>query len=354
MNFNTPYSNTPITASVLYRLPNSKHFTRIVQHGMPKCYTTLNDVPLSGGYVVMPFVVTNSQPIVFVTPDSISREMLPTPQASMPHSIEQCNASDERATYTQAFAKCKQMLLQGQLQQVVLSRRLQVKSQQPWSAEKLFVQACHNRPNSFIALWTTPQTGTWLVATPEPLLQKQGNNYSTVALAGTLPYDATCATPPLWDEKNRQEQALVAHFIESQIRPISQSLLYSDCHTIRSGNIQHLCTNFSFKLNNSSNERLLLQCLHPTPAVCGLPQAEALRAIIESESTPRQYYAGFSGPFHLAKDETQLFVSLRCMHLQPNCATLYAGGGIMPESKEQAEWDETCRKLQTMLDVLRG
>lgn len=244
--------------------------------------------------------------------------------------------------------------MQRQLQKVVLSRRLQVKSQQPWNAEELFMQACHNRTNSFIALWTTPQTGTWLVATPEPLLQKQGDNYSTVALAGTLPYDATNNKEPQWDNKNRQEQALVAHFIESQIRPICQSLSHSACHTLHSGNIQHLCTDFAFKLSNSCNERLLLQHLHPTPAVCGLPQADALRAIIESEATPRQYYAGFSGPFHLGTDETQLFVSLRCMQLQYAHATLYAGGGIMPESKEQAEWDETCRKLQTMLDVLRG
>lgn len=55
------------------------------------------------------------------------------------------------------------------------------------------------------------------------------------------------------------------------------------------------------------------------------------------------YYAGFSGPY-LLEEQTMLYVSLRCMQLNANMATLYAGGGIMPESKENEEWEETVRK----------
>ena len=97
--------------------------------------------------------------------------------------------------------------------------------------------------------------------------------------------------------------------------------------------------------------RALLLRLHPTPAVCGLPRAAAQRAILTDEASPRRYYAGFSGPLGI-EGETRLYVSLRCMEFTPSLATLYAGGGIMPESVEQEEWEETQRKLQTMLRLL--
>ena len=91
--------------------------------------------------------------------------------------------------------------------------------------------------------------------------------------------------------------------------------------------------------------------LHPTPAVCGLPREEARQAILHDEPSPRRYYAGFSGPLHL-QGETHLYVSLRCMEFTPHTATLYAGGGLMPESQETDEWEETRRKMQTMWQLL--
>ena len=40
------------------------------------------------------------------------------------------------------------------------------------------------------------------------------------------------------------------------------------------------------------------------------------------------------------------------MRLKSNQATLFAGGGIMPQSVEQEEWDETEAKLSTMRQTL--
>ena len=79
-----------------------------------------------------------------------------------------------------------------------------------------------------------------------------------------------------------------------------------------------------------------------------MPREAALDVIEEAESQPRRYYAGFNGPLDL-HGETRLYVSLRCMEFTPHTATLYAGGGIMPESREEEEWEETCRKMQPML-----
>ena len=79
---------------------------------------------------------------------------------------------------------------------------------------------------------------------------------------------------------------------------------------------------------------------------------EARRVIAQVESHDRAYYSGFSGP--VSQDEAHLYVNLRCAHLFPTHATLYAGGGLLHESDFDAEWRETERKLTTMADLFRA
>ena len=96
--------------------------------------------------------------------------------------------------------------------------------------------------------------------------------------------------------------------------------------------------------------RQLAAALHPTPAVCGLPKTEALTRILTTESLDRRYYAGFLGWW--GQDEAALYVNLRCLKLYAGGVRLYAGGGILPESTLEQEWQETCHKMCTMLVLL--
>lgn len=339
-----------LPTNVLYKLPHSKHYTRITSHKPPLALNALNDVPLEGGYVIMPFVITAETPLLFIHPDCV--EVCPI---KLPHPIRQqqefycTNENTERERYTCAFDKVKQQLIHGNVKKVVLSRRLHIKNLPNNDAEQLFLRACHYRPNSFVAMWHTPQTGYWLVATPEPLLEIQHHQCSTVALAGTLPWAE--GETPFWNHKNKEEQAIVARYIHQQLNKVATNVSYSPTYTLRTGNIQHLCTDFTFSINQATDILNTLQQLHPTPAVCGLPCDIALNTLLKAEASPRNYYAGFSGPIHL-NNETHLFVSLRCMQFTAHTATLYAGGGIMPESIEEEEWIETQRKMETMKSIL--
>ena len=56
----------------------------------------------------------------------------------------------------------------------------------------------------------------------------------------------------------------------------------------------------------------LVEALHPTPAVCGLPKQEAIDFITANESIDRKYYSGYCGPWNVG-GKTALFVSLRCI-----------------------------------------
>lgn len=335
---------------VLYRLPHSASYTQMRQHGIPQTYGSLADVPLVGGYLIAPFVSTAETPFVFIRPDIVEEQPLPFSGRIDVEGEGLTDAVAEREVYGHSFLKVRALLQQKRVSKVVLSRRLHVRGIRIKDARQLFFKACTNRPDCFVALWSTPRTGTWLVATPEPLLEYAHHCWNTVALAGTLPWQA--GSEPVWNAKNREEQALVRRFIHRELEAVATDIRVSDTFSLRAGNIQHLCTHFSFHLEGHEPMVRLLQNLHPTPAICGLPRPEAMQAILQNEPAPRRYYAGFSGPF-MWDGQCRLYVSLRCMECDAESAILYAGGGIMPESDEQEEWEETERKMATMLELLQ-
>jgi isochorismate synthase len=57
------------------------------------------------------------------------------------------------------------------------------------------------------------------------------------------------------------------------------------------------------------------------------------------------------GPLFL-NGRTNLFVTLRCMQVFVNGYRLYAGGGLLKDSIEEQEWQETETKLDTMRHII--
>lgn len=97
----------------------------------------------------------------------------------------------------------------------------------------------------------------------------------------------------------------------------------------------------------------MLQLLHPTSAVCGMPLAPAQAFLARYEGYERELYSGYLGPWQL-EGESRLFVNLRCAQVMQNGAWLYAGAGVTEDSDPQKEWTETALKMRTMGKVLQG
>ena len=91
----------------------------------------------------------------------------------------------------------------------------------------------------------------------------------------------------------------------------------------------------------------MLELLHPTSAVCGMPKDKATTLIDELESHDRKLFAGFLGSINV-QQETQLYVNLRCAEIGKNGALLYAGAGITEDSISENEWNETTIKCLTI------
>lgn len=187
------------------------------------------------------------------------------------------------------------------------------------------------------------------MATPEILLDGDGIEWRTMALAGTMPYNENGAE---WSAKNKAEQQYVSLYIKRCLKRYADEIKEEGPYTTQAANLVHLRTDFTFKLRPNATVGQLLHNLHPTPAVCGIPKDEAKSFIMANESNERLYYSGFAGPLNL-NGNTHLYVSLRCMQMQTNTCKLYAGGGILKESTEESEWKETEAKLSAMQQLLR-
>jgi isochorismate synthase len=153
-----------------------------------------------------------------------------------------------------------------------------------------------------------------------------------------------------WSTKNIQEQRIVATYITECLEQFTSDFREEGPRTVRAANLVHLRSDFTFRLSDHAHIGNLLQALHPTPAVCGLPKREAFQFIVRNEHTPRRYYSGFMGPLGTA--ETHLYVSLRCMNIEHDTCHLYAGGGLLKDSILEQEWQETEAKLETIRKVI--
>ncbi|NND52432.1 MAG: isochorismate synthase [Flavobacteriaceae bacterium] len=228
-----------------------------------------------------------------------------------------------------------------------------------------------NYNGAFVYCWFHPQVGLWLGASPESLIKIKGNQFETMALAGTQPYSGTLDVK--WSNKDREEQQIVSRYIKEVMEPYLNNIIISESKTVKAGKLIHLRTDISAQIPDGEHmiNKLILQ-LHPTPAVCGMPKLKAIQFIIDNESYNREFYTGFLGELNkeakinerLNQEEsnedlvenfdttTDLYVNLRCMQIRDNQARLFVGGGITIASDPELEWEETVHKAKTMKSVI--
>ena len=171
-----------------------------------------------------------------------------------------------------------------------------------------------------------------------------------MSLAGTQ--KATGDNPiksAAWTQKEIEEQALVSRYIVSCFKKIR--LREYEEHgpkTVLAGNLLHLRSDFRINMQETGFPDLgsiMLDLLHPTSAVCGMPRREAHDFLQEFEGFDRSFYSGFLGPVNI-HGSTSIYVNLRTASLHDNQATLYAGAGVTEDSDPEKEWEETELKCQ--------
>lgn len=244
-----------------------------------------------------------------------------------------------------------------QFQKVVLSRTQIHPYPVNFDLVNTFQRLCNIYPNAFCYFYHIPTVGTWMGASPETLISVDKNQiFRTVALAGTQANKPEKTLQEItWSQKEIEEQAMVSRYIINCFKKIRlREFEEEGPKTVIAGNLLHLKTCFEVDMQATNFPQLgtvMLDLLHPTSAVCGMPKMESLQFILENENYQREFYSGFLGPINL-EEESHLFVNLRCLQFLHDQIIFYAGAGITEDSDAEKEWIETEMKCKTMAKVI--
>jgi isochorismate synthase len=254
-------------------------------------------------------------------------------------------------TYIEQAEQLLQKLRETPLQKIILSRVDVHAIANGFSIVRCFDQLCAEYPNAVIHAFITKGNTCWIGASPEPLLTVANGELRTTSLAGTLPAEQGNDAGN-WSDKERTEQSMVTDFIQHtlQQQPGIHDIQTGEPRASQVGAVVHLRTDFTAKTLPEFRWTELVQQLHPTPAIAGVPRDLALETIEQTELHRRLYYGGFFGP--VSGNSCELFLNLRCMQISQNALMLFVGGGYTAESNPESEWVETEHKAQTLLSVI--
>jgi isochorismate synthase len=262
------------------------------------------------------------------------------------------------AHYEEAVARAVQRIRGGEFQKVVLAREVDVHAPVRHDPGAVFGLLREAFETSYVYA-VGRGDATFIGASPELLVRREGQRATTVALAGSARRSADPAVDDhlgeqlMRSDKDREENAIVGRRIARALRPFSVWVTAApEPVVVKVANIQHLAAPIRAQLAAPMDAIELVGHLHPTPAVGGEP-AVAVDVIPALEGFDRGWYAGAVG-WTDASGDGEFLVALRCALLCGPVARCYAGCGIVRDSEPAAELAETEVKLQVMLPVLSG
>ena len=263
------------------------------------------------------------------------------------------------AHYEQAVRSGVDRIRAGDVQKVVLAREVEVGAPTAYDPAAILGLLRQEFPSCYVFALGRGDA-TFLAASPELLVRREGQRASTVALAGSIGRSADPAVDDhlgerlLRSAKDREENAIVARNIAGVLRPRAVWITAApEPAVIKVANIQHLATPIRAQLASPVPVIELTGALHPTPAVGGEPRARAAELIPALEGLDRGWYAGTVG-WTDSTGDGEFSVALRCALLRGSVARLYAGCGIVRDSDPASELAETEIKLAALLPALTG
>ena len=325
----------------LWSYPNQKHFKVVEGEFILHDRIDLNKI----GHAFITSKAGHKSP-VFVLPIESTTELVTTSEflsgANM--SLHQSITTSDVDYKELVSDAVKKISGNTDLKKVVLSRIQDVLAPKPGFT--VLDDLRKKYPTAFIALFSDETLGTWVTASPELFLERTGEKLRSFSLAGTKFSNDTDL-----GEKEHQEQHFVTDYIKRVFSETGLSTTVNQGVEYSAGSLVHLL-NVVEGVTESSNEKAneLIEKLHPTPAVCGLPLEDATNFLVK-EGYDRQFYTGFLGEVQSPKS-FELYVNLRSAQIMERSIRFYAGAGITSDSDPDKEYEETQAKMDVLKSVL--
>ena len=264
----------------------------------------------------------------------------------------------ERAGWEAAVKDALAAISERRVSKVVLARTLDLITECRLDPIEVVHHLWQENRGSHV-FYFEPEEGCAIAgAAPETVTTVSEGRFHATAVAGTVARGENqreqkqFAERLLASEKEGAEHRIALEDMVARLGPLAEDIeAQSEPQVLTLARLQHLETKIRARLSEGISALNVLEALHPTPAVCGLPRDAALEFLGEKEPFERGWYAGPVGWFDL--DGNGVFVpALRCAVVQDLRWRLFAGAGIVEGSDPGLEWDETSIKFEPMLRAL--
>lgn len=266
----------------------------------------------------------------------------------------------DRIRWMEAVEETLDAIRAGRVSKAVLARTRDVELDAPVPPVDvlLAIWGQHARTHAFLF---EPRPGTVLLgAAPEALATLRDGTVTATAVAGSVGRganpreDELLARELLESRKDREEHRVVVEDMVARLAPLAHPVsAQPEPHILTLARIQHLETEIEAPAPPGRSVLELVEALHPTPAVCGVPRDQALEFLLGAEPFQRGWYAGPVGWFD-TEGEGHFVPALRTAVGDGRRWRLFAGAGIVQGSRPSMEWEETAMKFLPVMRALEA
>jgi para-aminobenzoate synthetase component 1 len=263
----------------------------------------------------------------------------------------------DRQDYHRAFASIQHYIREGDCYQINLAQRFEALAYgDPWTLYRRLRQV---NAAPFSAYFAIPE-GVVLSTSPERFLRVNAGTIETRPIKGTRPRnpdllaDHQLALELKNSHKDRAENVMIVDLLRNDLgRVCTPGSIHvpSLCAIESFTTVHHLVSTIRGQLAPRRDSLDLLQACFPGGSVTGAPKVRAMEIIEGLEPHRRGIYCGSLGYIGF-EGNMDTNVAIRTLVYNQGCLRFWTGGGIVADSVEEAEYQETLDKAAAILQTL--
>ncbi|MCH7562807.1 MAG: isochorismate synthase [Gemmatimonadetes bacterium] len=276
------------------------------------------------------------------------------------HAIDVDRSDSDRSVWDVAISASLAAIGEASVSKVVLARTLDLRTQGLPRPVDVLEHLWDRNRGTHVFLFEPRPGAVMLGAAPETIATLQRGAFQATAVAGSIGVGTTqeervaLAERLLSSSKDREEHGIALDDMVARLTSLAEDVeAQEEPHVLTLSRIQHLESKIKARVSEGIGVLDILEALHPTPAVCGLPRDAALEFLSRQEPFERGWYAGPVGWFDAAGNGV-FAPALRCAVVRGRQWRLFAGAGIVAGSDAALEWEETGIKFEPVLRALEA
>jgi len=263
-----------------------------------------------------------------------------------------------KAQFEEIIKKAKAHIRKGDIIQVVLSQRLEVKIES--GAFEVYRALRSINPSPYMYYLKFGSGLSLVGSSPEIMVRCEDGLVELRPIAGTRPRgaseleDTRLAGELLADAKERAEHIMLVDLGRNDIGRTCEfkSVRVSELMTIEKySHVMHIVSDVSGRLRKDKDVFDVVRATFPAGTVAGAPKVRAMEIIDELENTRRGPYAGCVGYFSFSGN-LDCCITIRTVLMKDKIAYIQAGAGIVADSQPEKEYEETMNKAKALVSAI--